>query len=187
MREYLETFFRRKWLFFVPFAVVLAVAVAGGVYSSWQYTAKAALWVEPNPVLGQAAANLTASSADQADKAIAFLQDEQKNYQDQLATASAALAQFEAAHPPATRASMSDLDQLEYQRLKTDYETILDHLRYLGGELDKALFSKNKFLAEQASTYVIKDAPTVPQTPDLSVNKLATIILLGLAVAVGLG
>src|SRR5439155_23411024 len=65
--------------------------------------------------------------------------------------------------------------------------TILDHLRYLGGELDKALFSKNKFQAEQASTYVVKDAPTVPQSPDLSVNKLATIILLGLAVAVGLG
>ena len=82
---------------------------------------------------------------------------------------------------------MDDLDQLEYQRLKTDYQTILDQVRYLGGELDKAQFTKQKFIAQQGSTYVIKDQPLLPTSPDLSFNKLATIVLIGLAVAIGLG
>ena len=282
MREYLETFFRHKWLFFVPFVIVLAVATAGGVYASWTYQSQASLWTEPNAVLDQAASNLTAPLADtnanqdefarldallqtdqfvgaivqnvpklraqadtptslqstigtvrqnlnvwpwqqnlivfryrgrdpevaqevvsqtlslflaqrlqdhvgQADKAISFLQAQQKDYQDQLTAASTALSQFEAAHPPATRATMDDLDQLEYQRLKTDYQTILDQVRYLGGELDKAQFTKQKFIAQQGSTYVIKDQPLLPTSPDLSFNKLATIVLIGLAVAIGLG
>jgi hypothetical protein len=82
---------------------------------------------------------------------------------------------------------MSDLDSLEFQRLKTDYQTILDHLRYLGGELDKAQFTKDKFQAQHTSTYVVKDAPLLPTSPDLSLNKLAAIVLVGLAVAAGLG
>lgn len=282
MREYLETFFRRQWLFWLPFVIVLAVAVAGGVYSSWQYESRASLWTEPNTLLDQSATNLTAPTQDtaanqgefarldallqtdefitaiinrvpklhaeagtpsqlqttigtvrknlnvwpwqqnllmfryqgrdgevaqqvvsstidlflaqrlqdkvgQADKAITFLQGQQQDYQTQLATASTALSQFEAAHPPATRASMSDLDQLQFQRLKTDYQTILDQLQYLGGELNKAQFTKQKFLAQQASTYVVKDPPLLPQSPNLSLNKLGAIVLVGLAVAIGLG
>lgn len=282
MREYLETFFRHKWLFVVPFLVVLAVAIAGGVYSSWQYESRAALWIDPNVVLDQSATTLTAPLTDsnanqgefarldallqtddfigaivqnvpklnaeantpekrqstiatvrknlnvwpwqqnllqfryrgrdaavaqqvvsntislflaqrladkvgQADKAITFLQAQQTGYQQQLATASTALSAFETAHPPDTRATMSDLDSLEFQRLKTDYQTILDHLRYLGGELDKAQFTKDKFQAQHTSTYVVKDAPLLPTSPDLSLQKLAAIVLVGLAVAVGLG
>jgi uncharacterized protein involved in exopolysaccharide biosynthesis len=282
MREYFETFFRHKWLFWLPFLIVLAVAIAGGVYSSWQYESRASLWTEPNLVLGETASTLTAAAQDtsanqsefarldallqtdefigtivdrvpklradantpegrlstiatvrrnlnvwpwqqnllmfryrgrdaevaqqvvsntvglflaqrlqdrvgQADSTIAFLQTQQQEYQGKLATASTALSQFETAHPPASRATMSDLEQLQYQQLKTDYETILDHLRYLGGELDKAAFSKDKFIAQHASTYVVKDPPLAPQSPDLSVNKLATIVLVGLAVAVALG
>ena len=49
----------------------------------------------------------------QADKAITFLQAQQGDYQQQLATASAALSAFETAHPPDTRATMSDLDSLD--------------------------------------------------------------------------
>jgi uncharacterized protein involved in exopolysaccharide biosynthesis len=282
MREYLETFFRRKWLFFVPFVVVLAAAIAGGVYSSWQYEARASLWTEPNMVLGQAASDLTAPIQDtsanqgefarldallqtddfigaiiarvpklqadattpqdrkatitavrrnlnvwpwqqnllmfryrnrdpevaqqvvsntldlflaqrladrlgQADNTIAFLQTQQREYQDKLAVASTALSQFEAAHPPDTRAGMSDLDQLQFQQLKTDYETILAHVRYLGEELDKAQFSKEKFLAQHAGTYQIKDPPVLPQSPELSFNRMAAIALVGLAVAAALG
>ena len=71
--------------------------------------------------------------------------------------------------------------------MKTDYQTILDHLRYLGGELDKARFTKDKFQAQHSSTYVVKDPPLLPNSPDLSLSKLAAIVLVGLAVAVGLG
>src|SRR5690348_4490860 len=59
MRDYLETFFRRKWLFFLPFLAVLVVAVAGGLYTSWVYNVEARLSVQPNPVLDQGGQELS--------------------------------------------------------------------------------------------------------------------------------
>ena len=90
--------------------------------------------------------------------------------------------------PPARRrADLPESEQLQYQALKTNYETILDHQKYIGGELEKARFTKAKMESEQASAYQIVDPPVVPQSPDLSLNRLLGLLLVGLAVAVGLG
>ncbi len=251
MRDYLETFFRRKWLFFVPFLAVLAVAVVGGVYTSWVYEVQARLAVQSNPVLDQSGqqlsmppataqdeytrlsallqtddflkrvidnvpalkaqadgpaqtaalvgalrTNLNAWSPAQdlitfryrdrnpqiaqqvvsqtidiflaqryqdrvgsANQAIAFLSQQQTDYQGQLQQASTALSTWENAHPPATRTQLEQSAQLEYQRLQTNYQTVLGHLQYIGGELEKARFTKAKMEAEQAQTYQVVDPP----------------------------
>ncbi|HMA34527.1 MAG TPA: hypothetical protein VKY74_08600 [Chloroflexia bacterium] len=279
MREYLETFFRRKWLFFVPFLAVLAVAIAGGLYTSWTYEVQSRLQVQSNPILDQAGQQLSLPQTDakdeynrlsellltddflkkvissvpalkastdtdakmrteidrlrtnlnawapaqnlinfryqdrdpqvaqqvvsktidlylaqryadrvgQADSAIGFLDKEYTDYQQQLQQASAALSTWEKGHPPAQRATLPESDQLEYQRLKTQYQSVVDHWQYVGSELEKAKFTKEKMIETQASTYVVKDPPVVPAGPNLSLNKLLSLLLLGLAVAAGLG
>ncbi len=54
MRDYLETFFRRKWLFWLPFVAVLAVATAGGLYSAWLYEVQARVEIRPSSQTSQA-------------------------------------------------------------------------------------------------------------------------------------
>jgi len=54
MRDYLETFFRRKWLFWLPFVAVLAVATAGGLYSAWLYEVQARVEIRPSSQTPQA-------------------------------------------------------------------------------------------------------------------------------------
>ena len=54
MRDYLETFFRRKWLFWLPFVAVLAVATAGGLYSAWLYEVQARVEIRPSSQAPQA-------------------------------------------------------------------------------------------------------------------------------------
>jgi len=61
MRDYLETFFRRKWLFWVPFLAVLIVAIAGGVNTSWLYEVQARLAIRSNADL---AASTSAAGSD---------------------------------------------------------------------------------------------------------------------------
>lgn len=279
MREYLETFFRRKWLFFVPFLAVLAVAIAGGLYTSWMYEVQARVQVQANPILDQAGQQLSMPPSDvkdeyarlsdlmltndfmmkiinavpqlkaqadteakmdaqvtklrsdlnawapgqsliniryrardpqvaqqvvsktidlflaqryadrvgKADEAITFLSGEQTTYTQKLQQASTELSGWEKSHPVATRTTLPEADQLEFQRLKTNYQTTLEHLQYIGGELEKANFTKQKALSQQDSTYVVKDPPQVPQGVDLSLNKLLGLLLVGLAVAAGLG
>ena len=89
--------------------------------------------------------------------------------------------------PPATRTGLEESQQLEYQRLQTNYTTILDHLKYIGGELEKARFTKAKMESVQANGYQLVDPPVVPPNPALSLNRLLGLLLVGLAVAVGLG
>jgi uncharacterized protein involved in exopolysaccharide biosynthesis len=278
MRDYLETFFRRKWLFFVPFLAALIIAGAGGVYTSWLYEVQARMIVQGNPVLDGAGQQLSmpvANATDEytaltallqtddflrkvidgvpslkgdgdparmdaaiaklrkdlnawtsatslinfryrdrdpqtaqqvvsrtidlfiaqrnadrvgdADKAITFLSAQQTSYQQQLQQASTELSAWEQGHPPAGRANLPEAEQLNFQRLQTNYQTILDHLKYVGSELEKARFTKDKAVALQAGTYQIVDPPVVPQNPALSVNKLAGVLLIGLVVAAGLG
>jgi len=279
MREYLETFFRRKWLFFVPFLVVLAIAVAGGLYTSWLYEVQARLEVQGNPLLDQAGQQLSMPQADvkdeysrlsdllltddfvksvvnsvpalksqsdtpakmdatvarlhrdlnawepgaslinfrfrdrdpqvaqqvvsktidlflaqryadrvgKADQAITFLGQQQTVYQQQLQQAGTALGAWETSHPPAGRATLPESQQLQYQGLKTGYDSVLSNLQYISGELEKARFSKDKAIAAQSSTYVLRDPPVVPASPALSLNRMLGLILVGLAVAAGLG
>jgi hypothetical protein len=279
MRDYLETFFRRKWLFFVPFFAVLAAAIAFGVYSSWVYEVQARVSVQPNPMLESAGQQLSLPPSDvkdeyarlsdllltddfmeqivnsvpalkanatdatrmqaavdklhkdlnawapgstlinfryrdrdpqvaqqvvsktidlfiaqrQADRigkandAITFLAAQQGDYQNQLQTASTSLSDWEKAHPPDGRATLPESEQLAYQRLRTNYDTVLDHLKYVGDELEKARFTKDKMLAAQAGTYEVKDPPVVPTSPAITVNKLLSLVLLGVGVAAGLG
>lgn len=280
MRDYLETFFRRKWLFFVPFLAVVAVAVAGGLYTSWVYEVQARLAVQPNPILEGAGQQLTMPQSDandeyarlgallatdgflkriinsvpalkenagsqekmdaqverlrrdlnawvpaeglinfryqarnaqtaqqvvsqtldlflaqryadrvgMADQAIALLTTQQQSYQQQLENASTELSAWEASHPPGKRAELSESEQLEFQRLKTNYGTVLDHLQnVINSDLEKARFTREKMIRAQASTYRIADAPAIPPGPSLSANKLGGLLLIGLLVAAGLG
>lgn len=278
MREYLETFFRRKWLFWVPFVAVLAVAIAGGLYTSWVYEVQARLAIQSNPVLDQSGQQLSLPAVDakdeytrlsellltddfmkqvvnsvpglqaragggrvdgavaqlrkdlnawapstnlinfryrdrdpqiaqqvvsktidlflaqryadrvgNANQAIKFLTQQQGDYQQQLQQASTQLSAWETSHPVAGRANLPETDQLEFQRLRTNYQTMLDHLKYIGDELEKAKFTLAKMEASQASTYVLKDPPVVPANPALSLNQMLGLVLVGLAVAVGLG
>ncbi|HUS14110.1 MAG TPA: hypothetical protein VM536_03735 [Chloroflexia bacterium] len=275
MRDYLETFFRRKWLFWVPFLAVLLVAVAGGVYTSWLYEVQARMAIRANADLSgttaagsdlqaeygrlsdllltndfmqrvvnavpalkgaadtpqkmdaqvdslrkdlnawkpgqdlinfryrardpQVAQQVVSKTIDlfiaqryddrvtEADKGIQFWTDQQTTYTQRLEVASKALSDWEGAHPASTRATLPETQQLEFQRLKTAYDAALENVKTATAKMGDAEMHKAQALAQQANTYQIVDAPRVPQSPALSLNRLLGLVLVGLAVALGLG
>jgi uncharacterized protein involved in exopolysaccharide biosynthesis len=280
MRDYLETFFRRKWLFWVPFLAVLAVAVAGGLYSVWQYEVQARIEIRPSASAGTTTTGtaaipatdlateygslsdalltdgfmeqvinavpqlkakadsptkmdseiarlrtnlnawtpgksliqiryqdrdpdvalqvvsqtislfLTKRAQDRvgvADKNIAFWTAQQKDREANLTTASQALTAWENAHPVGERSKLPDVEQLNFQRLKADYDAALDNVKTTQANVGVAQMDKAYALDQQQNTYHIVDPPTKPEGIALSLNKIGGLLLVGLLVAVGLG
>ena len=273
MRDYLETFFRRKWLFWLPFVAVLAVATAGGLYSAWLYEVQARVEIRPSSQTPQAGgtdlateygrlsdllltdgflqrivnavpplkANATSAPTMQAQvdkmrkdlnawkpgqnlinfryqnrdpqiaqqvvsktidlfiaqryddrvtaaqKEIDFWTGQRVVFNGRLETASKALTDWETAHPPVDRAKLPESEQLNFQRLKAGYDAALTNVQTADSKMGEAEMNKALALNVQANTYNIVDAPRVPDSIALSLNKLLGLVGVGLLVALGLG
>jgi hypothetical protein len=122
-----------------------------------------------------------------ADKNIAFWTAQEKDREAALATTSKALTDWENAHPVADRSKLSDVEQLNFQRLKADYDAALDNVKTAQANVGEAGMYKAYALDQQQNTYHLVDPPTKPDGIALSINKIGGLLLVGLLVAIGLG
>lgn len=115
----------------------------------------------------------TNSQRVESQTALTFFQDLSTTYKEEYDAAREALVNYLIAHPEPLRGNRPDQEQLEIDQLQSELQTVETRYSRTLDNVESSRLSLTQIDSNANQTYILIDAPTIPDKPEISRRSMA--------------